>query len=768
MIMKKITLLFVSLVFVCSFLAAQTVNVTFQVNMNKITDMHDGGSVWLLFGDWAEYFYMDDSDADGIYTFNIDTTASAILNYSFSYQYGPDEWTEYYQETVPDACANADGYRELNVPAADTILPAFYYETCSEKLMSDVTFSVDLRGVTDLYEDGGVWIYTSIDWEEWADMTDEDGDSIYSAKVTKEAGSTLPYVFSYQTGPDSWTEYVTETVPGECANGDAFREMTVPESDTVMPVFAYESCTGNNLVNYQVDLNGVSDLFDGGSVWVLFGDWVDYYYMEDPDGDKIYSITLATVADTVIPYKFSYQNGADEWTNYVVETVPAECASADGYRELSVVDGYTLLPPVAYGSCDATPIATVMITFAVDMSYETVIDNDVQVVIKEPWIWTALSDQGSGIWSATVEVPENATYPYTFVNGGVDNWGGEEKLPDICNMGEPGAPERHVTVEDTDVVLDVVAFGSCTADPVGKISATFSVDMSKETVTETGVQLVVKGPWIWTAMVDKGNGVWETTLLLNQNSTYPYTFVNGAIDDWEGEESVPEACNFGTASAPERRLVLAENDTILETISFGACAVLTDVNVTFRVDMNDVTVSGDGVQVVLKEPWIWTALSDAGEGIWEATIVLPGNTTYPYSFVNGATDYWSGEEVIVGDCKDGENNQRLAEIGGEDITLTAFIFGTCSDRTVNVIQVDNETFSVYPNPASDMLYIKMIDHTTIHTISIIDLTGRMVTTQKVYNLSTVSVDVSELNRGLYLVVLSGEGLKAVTRVAINR
>ena len=765
--MKKTTLLLITMVF-AFIMSAKAVDVTFQVNMNKITDMHPGGSVWLLFGDWAQYYYMDDSDTDGIYTYTVDTTATDTLYFSFSYQNGPDEWTEYVQETVPGACADADGYREVVVPASDTTLPAFYYETCSDLLMVEVTFSVDLRGVTDMFEDGGVWVYTSIDWADWADMTDEDGDSIYSATIVTEADSTLPYVFSYQTGPDDWTDYVTETVPGGCANGDGFRELLVPQADTVLPVFVYEDCTGMNMVNYRIDLNGVSDLYEDGAVWVVFGPWAEYYNMEDTDGDMIYSLALETVADTTIPYFFSYQTGPDENNDYAEETVPVECANAEGYRELVIVDGYTVLPAVAFGSCSETPAVTVKITFSVDMSYETVIDNDVQVVIKDPlWIWTALTDQGNGIWSGTAEVPPNDTLPYTFVNGGVDNWGGEEKLPDDCNMGDPGAPERHVAVGDKDTVLSVVVFGSCTDEPVGKVNATFSVDMSRETVSAEGVQLVIKGPWIWTAMTDMGNGIWEATLPLNENSTYPYTFVNGAEDDWSGEESVPEECNFGTFSAPERRVVLAESDTILATVSFGACAVVTDVNVTFRVDMRNETVSGEGVQVVLKEPWLWTAMTNAGDSIWTATIVLTGNTTYPYSFVNGAQDYWAGEEVIVGDCKDGDNNQRLAQIGSADTTLPAFVFGTCEDLTVNVEQIENGTFNVYPNPASDILYIDM-NNQTLNRISIIDVTGRVIENRKVEYNGRISLDVSGLRGGLYMLLLEGDGFKSVARVAINR
>ena len=765
--MKKLLLFLISLLFAGASLTAQKVSVTFQVNMNDVEDLHPGGSVWLLFGDWAQWWYMDDSDADGIYTFTVDTTVSHTINYSFSYQTGPDEWNDYVQETVPEACAGAEGYRELVVPDKDTILPAFYYETCSDKLMREVTISVNLRGRTDLYADGGVWIYTETDWSDWADMSDEDGDSVYTAKLIREVGSTLNYIFSYQTGPDAWNDYVWETVPGECAQADGFRELVIPAADSVLPVFDYEDCTGNNTVNFRVDLSGVGDLHDGGSVWVLLGDWVEYYYMEDADGDMIYTYTLQTAADTAIPYKFSYQTGPDEWNDYVVETVPVECANADGYREVTVTDGYTILPPVAYGSCDATPPATVNITFSVDMSNETVENNDVQVVIKDPWIWTALADQGGGIWSATVEVNANATYPYTFVNGGVDNWSGEEKLPDECNMGTPGAPERHVTVTDSDTILDLVAFGSCDENPVGQVNVTFSVDMSRETVSGEGVQLVIKGPWVWTAMTDMGNGIWETTLMLNQNSTYPYTFVNGAKDDWSGEESVPEECNFGTQSAPQRELQLAENDTVLATVSFGACDQLSDINVTFRVDMKDETVSGEGVQVVLKDPWIWTAMTDEGGGIWSATVVLTGNTTYPYSFVNGAKDYWAGEEIITGDCKDGDNNQRLVEVGGSDTTLTAFVFGTCEERTTSIAALENKDLKVYPNPAYDRLSLEFNGH-EISTVSVFDATGRKVLDRKTDLSERMVLNVSELSGGIYLLVIEGSDIRSVSRIAIQR
>ena len=94
-------------------------------------------------------------------------------------------------------------------------------------------------------------------------------------------------------------------------------------------------------------------------------------------------------------------------------------------RTFTIIRNSTLLFAFVLTSWSMATAQTVNITFQVDMSEEDN-PNDVQVVIKNPWIWTALTDQGNGIWSGTVEVDANGTYPYTFVNGGQDNWDEEE------------------------------------------------------------------------------------------------------------------------------------------------------------------------------------------------------------------------------------------------------------------------------------------------------------------------------------------------------
>jgi hypothetical protein len=87
---------------------------------------------------------------------------------------------------------------------------------------SDVTISVDMRGISDIYTGGTVWLNMADDWSEYYDMTDADGDSIYSVTLSKDESTTIQYRFSYQTGADPDNDYVEETVPGDVITASAF------------------------------------------------------------------------------------------------------------------------------------------------------------------------------------------------------------------------------------------------------------------------------------------------------------------------------------------------------------------------------------------------------------------------------------------------------------------------------------------------------------------------------------------------------------------
>jgi len=125
-------------------------------------------------------------------------------------------------------------------------------------------------------------------------------------------------------------------------------------------LFAESNSTSEAMVTsditYQVDLNEITDLYDGGAVWVAFGAWDSYNEMADADADGIYSVTIQQESGTDLQYFFSYQTGADPNSDYTEETIPAECADGDGYRTLTVPETALTLPAVLYGSCDEMPV----------------------------------------------------------------------------------------------------------------------------------------------------------------------------------------------------------------------------------------------------------------------------------------------------------------------------------------------------------------------------------------------------------------------------
>ena len=72
------------------------------------------------------------------------------------------------------------------------------------------------------------------------------------------------------------------------------------------------------------------------------------------------------------------------------------------------------------------------------------------------------------------------------------------------------------------------------------------------------------------------------------------------------------------------------------------------VNVTFKVDMQYQTVSENGVYIAgSMQDWSpgSTPLSDDdGNGIWEVTLSIAEYTSYEYKFINGNT--WEGARLL--------------------------------------------------------------------------------------------------------------------------
>ena len=201
---------------------AQTVNVTFQVNMkraaktgyftpvgsadsNKVT-IPGGFNNWLNEPPANSTKTMEDPDGDSIYTKTIPLT-DAQYEYKYNIGLGWDGKDE----------LGGQPNRKVNKPAADSVLAPVWFDNASGDTVS-VTFNVNMKlpakGIPNfstrkVYVAGDFNGFTT--WSDGAiQMTDPDNDSIYTVTTPAFSGN-IKYKFIHSTGAASAGSW--ETIP---------------------------------------------------------------------------------------------------------------------------------------------------------------------------------------------------------------------------------------------------------------------------------------------------------------------------------------------------------------------------------------------------------------------------------------------------------------------------------------------------------------------------------------------------------------------------
>ena len=111
---------------------------------------------------------------------------------------------------------------------------------------------------------------------------------------------------------------------------------------------------------------------------------------------------------------------------------------------------------------DTAPLCNM--TVSVDMSSQRVSPKGVYLAndLKGNWQPNAvkMKDMGSGIYAATMQVPQSTTAHYKFMNG--DSWGENESVPSGCGeMNAAGFYDRVATGYNEGYEIPTVCFGAC-------------------------------------------------------------------------------------------------------------------------------------------------------------------------------------------------------------------------------------------------------------------------------------------------------------------
>jgi len=220
----------------------QLKNVTFQVDMNQVTQGFTTPEVNGLWNNWCgNGNAMSDANGDGIW----EVTIPLEVGTTQEFKYSADTWTiqEMNDPTAPCTNGNATNTnRVLVVPAADTTLPVVCWSSCYGCTV-DVTLQVNMAWEVANNAISADGIHVAGDFQGWDPagtmMTDANSDGIYEVTVSVPANSSIQYKF---INGNAWGQ--DESVSSACAvTGTTNRGATFAYGDSTMAPVCFGKCT---------------------------------------------------------------------------------------------------------------------------------------------------------------------------------------------------------------------------------------------------------------------------------------------------------------------------------------------------------------------------------------------------------------------------------------------------------------------------------------------------------------------------------------------
>ncbi len=593
--------------------------VTVQVNMSE--QVVDAAGVYVMgtFNGWDPTTDALTDLGGGLWSADITVPSGTALEYRFV-----NGNTTGGSESVPVECGQDSGNglaRFIDCVDGDQTIDPICFGACSACLSSlvNVTFQVDMSNET--LNPIGVFIVGTFQdppFTAGLDQMTDVGAGVWEFTVAIAAGTAVEY--KYLNGPNFANE---ETVPQNCGVDNGFggynRNWTVGASDETVPLHCFSSCNSCDTapvnVTFQVDMS--QEVVDAAGVHIAgaFQGWDPAATMMTDQGGGIWTYTTALNPGETVEYK--YVNG-NAWG--LDESVPAECAS--GFNRF-YTPGSTdeTVPVVCFGSCtsclvgvpgcldlDAVnydPLATVddgscqyNVSFSVNMNQY--VGTFTTVYVSGTFNgWCAdcnpLDDADlDGIWSATFPTM-NGDHEYKFQ---VDQWADSEQFDgsETCTYSENGIDFNRGLLSITgDTTVPVVCWEACGACPSVFYNIVFRVDMSNQTVDANGPHIVGDFQGFDPAaspMTYLGYGIYEYSILLAEEQTYQYRYLNG--NDFANSEVVPVECGVDNGLGEFNRTVTATSDMVLSVVCFNECAACSGCTDPFSVEYNPFAGDDDG------------------------------------------------------------------------------------------------------------------------------------------------------------------------------
>ncbi|KOS05203.1 hypothetical protein AM493_03495 [Flavobacterium akiainvivens] len=146
------------------------------------------------------------------------------------------------------------------------------------------------------------------------------------------------------------------------------------------------------------------------------------------------------------------------------------------------------------------------------------------------------------------------------------------------------------------------------------------------------------------------------------------------------------------------------------------------------------------------------------------------NLSYTCDVTNNIITYYlNGEEIGQTAFADGSGIyadllQYYTYGGTTDFYIdnVSLYSGTLSTKSVQAL-----TFSIYPNPAVDVITISNADSALVNGIQVADVNGRIVKSAKYDGIATAQLSLADLNSGVYMVTVTSEKGAVTKKIVKN-
>lgn len=541
-----------------------------------------------------------------------------------------------------------------------------------------VTFSVNTANITvssnGLYVGGGV-----LGNARALQLTDPDADGVYTADTILNSANQGNFIFlNGPTWDFDWG--AKEDISGmACADANNYNDRILPtfSQDTTL-LFCYETCSTDgtcattNDVTFQVDMSNVSSSFTNVYVSGTINSWSgNGNQLTDADGDGIYEGTVSLMPGSY-EYKFTYDNWVGQES--LDPVADANCTLTTGTftnRYMTIGNADTTLPTVCWESCFScgyvAPCTDLYFSEYAEGSSNNKyfeIYNPTSAAISLTGYTVYLSGNGG---SYTNTFTSNASIAsgdvYMISTNSLDS--ATQALADTA-MGYPSV--AHYNGDDALILMN----GTDTIDVIGTPGVDPGSSWSVGTGSTKDHTLIRK------ATVDMGSTDWTT----------------GATE-WD---------------------VYSQNTWSYAGAHSSSC-IVTPKNVTFQVDMSNVTSSFTNVYVSgTVNNWSGNSnqLTDAdGDGVYEGTLsLMPGSYEYKFTY-----DNWTGQESLDATLDSactlttGAFTNRYATFGNADTTLPVVCWEECTACATASTGCTELFFSEYSEGSSNNKYIEIYNPT---------------------------------------------------------